>query len=358
MTLQQETNPLDHQMQMADLYMGISKVLPLLSSVNEVTNETTPHDVVFQVDKVRLLRYKSNTASKYKVPVLIVYAFINRPYILDLENKSMIKNLVDNGFDVYLLDWGTPDAEESTLTIDDYLKRYLDKCVDTVRKISNSKKITLFGFCMGGTFSTIYTVMHKEKVKNLITLAPPIDCSKDTTVFGAISKFLDVDNIVDTLGNIPSSMQYQFFMMLKPFKHFVGKYYEISQRTADNDYMKDSLRLEKWLWDTAPLPGEVFRQWVKDLYQKNLLVHNGLKIGQTTIELQKIDIPLLNIVAEFDHLVSPESSLALNKLVSSKDNTPMSFPAGHIGLCASSYAQREVWPKLIQWLEVRSQNEL
>lgn len=353
MTLQ-EPNPLDLQLQVMDLYTNIFKVLPFLSSINEVTNQSTPHDVVFQVDKIRLLRYKSDTMLKYKVPVLIVYAFINRPYILDLENKSMIKNLVDNGFDVYLLDWGTPDTEESTLTIDDYLRKYIDKCVDRVREVSNSGKITLFGFCMGGTFSTIYTVMHKDKVENLITLAPPIDCSKDTTVFGAISKFLDADNIVDTLGNIPPSIQYQFFMMLKPFKHFVGKYYEISQRISDNDYMKDTLRLEKWLWDTAPLPGEVFRQWVKDLYQKNLFIHNELKIGQTTIDLQKIDIPLLNIVAEFDHLVSPESSLALNKLVSSKDNTPMLFPAGHIGLCASTYAQKEVWPKIIHWLGERS----
>lgn len=353
MTLQ-EISMVDFQVQIADLYKGVSKVLPLLSSAEAVTNESTPHDVVFQVDNVRLLRYKSNTKSKYKIPVLIVYAFINRPYILDLENKSMIKNLVDNGFDIYLLDWGTPDVKERSMTMSDYLSTYLDKCVDVVREISESRKITLFGFCMGGTLSTIYTTMHMEKVKNLITLAPPIDCSKDTTVFAAISKFLDADRIVDTLGNIPPFIQYQFFMMLKPFKHFVGRYYEISQRTTDGDYMKDALRLEKWLWDTAPLPGEVFRQWIKDLYQKNLLVHNRLRIGQTTIDLQKIDIPLLNIIAEFDHLVSPDSSLALNHLVSSKDNTPMTFPAGHIGLCASTYAQKEVWPKITQWLGVRS----
>jgi polyhydroxyalkanoate synthase len=354
MAIIQEPDPVDIHMNMINFYANIYKMIPVLSSLSEVTNEATPHDIVLQVGKVRLLRYRSDNPSKYKVPVLVVYALINRPYILDLQNKSMIKSILDAGFDVYLLDWGSPDVEESTLTIDDYLKQYLDKCVDAVRRISNSEKVTLFGYCMGGTFSAIYATLYQEKVKNLITLAPPVDCSKDTTVFGSVSKFLDADVIVDTLGNIPPALQYQFFMMLKPFKHFLGKYYEVSQRITDNSYIEDFQRVEKWLWDTAPLPGEVFRQWIKDIYQKNLFAKNRLQIGSSIINLQKIDIPLLNIVAEHDHLVTPESSLALNRLVSSKDNTPMSFPTGHVGLCASTFAQKEVWPKIIKWLENRS----
>ncbi len=354
MAIAQEIDLIDIQTKMIEFYAGISKMIPVLSSLREVTNETTPHDTVLQVDKIKLLRYKSDNPSKHKIPILVVYALINRPYILDLQNKSMIKSIVDAGFDVYLLDWGSPDTEESALTIDNYLRTYLDKCVDTVRRISNSEKITLFGYCMGGTFSTIYTTLYQEKVKNLITLAPPVDCNKDTTVFGSVSKFLDADIIVDTLGNIPSAFQHQFFMMLKPFKHFLGRYYEVSQRTSDNKYVNDFLRVEKWLWDTVPLPGEVFRQWIKDIYQKNLFAKNKLQIGTDIIDLQKIDIPLLNIIAEYDHLVTPESSLALNNLVSSKDNTPMSFPTGHVGLCASTFAQREVWPKIIKWLESRS----
>jgi polyhydroxyalkanoate synthase subunit PhaC len=350
----EESSPVDVQIKMMDFYTSVSKMIPVLSSLKDIPNEVTPHDIVLQIDKTRLLRYRSDNQSKHKVPILVIYALINRPYILDLQNKSMIKSLVDAGFDVYLLDWGTPDVEESILTIDDYLKQYLDRYIDTIRSMSKSEKITLLGYCMGGTFSAIYTVLHEEKVKNLITLAPPVDCSKDNTVFGSISRFLDVDILVDTLGNVPPAFQYQFFMMLKPFKHFLGKYHEISQRISNNKDVKDFLRVEKWLWDTAPLPGEVFRQWVKDVYQKNLLVQNMLQIGSNVIDLRKINIPLLNIVAEHDHLVTPESSLALNSLVSSSDNTPMSFPTGHVGLCASIFAQREVWPKIIHWLEERS----
>ncbi|MDE1828790.1 MAG: class III poly(R)-hydroxyalkanoic acid synthase subunit PhaC [Thaumarchaeota archaeon] len=350
----QELDPFNIPLKMIDFYTGISKIFPALSSLNEVTIEATPHEIVLQVGKVRLLRYTSSNLPKHKVPVLVVYALINRPYILDMQSKSMIKSILDAGFDVYLLDWGMPDVDESTLTIHDYLRLYLDKCVDTVRIMSKSEKVTLFGYCMGGTFSAIYTAQNQEKIKNLVTLAPPIDCSKDTTVFGSISKFLDADLIVDTLGNIPPILQYLFFMMLKPFKHFLGKYYDVSQRISDDVYVKDFLRVEKWLWDTAPLPGEVFRQWIKEIYQKNLLAENKLQIGGQVINLQKINVPLLNIVAEYDHLVTPESSLALNGFVSSNDNTKMSFATGHVGLCASAFAQKDVWPKIAKWLEERS----
>lgn len=351
---QVKSNLIDFQNQMLDLYSGSLKALSKLSSLDEVAIKSTPFDVVFEIDKIKILHYKSSIPKKHRTPLLIVYALINRHYILDMEENSAIKSLLDDGFDIYLIDWGTPDVNDCKLSINDYANKYVDKCVDVVRKLSNTEKISLFGYCMGGTFSAIYATLHPEKVKNLITLAPPIDASKDTTVFGSTAKFLDVDSIVNTLGNIPPTFQHLFFTMLKPFKHYIGKYYEVSQRIDDSAYLANFMKLEKWLWDTAPLPGEVFRQWVKDIYQKNLLTQNKLQVGNQIIDLRKIQMPFLNIVAEFDHLVSPESSSALNQLVSSKDNTLLSFPTGHVSLCASKFALKEVWPKMTKWLEVRS----
>ncbi len=339
---------------MLDLYIGAVKALPIFSSLPETINKATPHDVVYEEDHIKLLHYRATAKRLHPTPLLIVYALVNRHYILDVETRSAIRNLLNQGFDTYLIDWGTPGSKERTLTIDNYVNGYMDRCVDVVRKLSNSDQVSLFGYCMGGTFSTIYTVLHKEKVKNLITLAPSIDCSKDTTVFASLARFLDIDNFVDTLGNIPPAFQYLFFLMLKPFKHYVGKYNEVAEKIEDKDFVENFMRLERWLWDTPPIPGEVFRQWVKDIYQKNLLIQNRLQIGGKLVDLSKIDVPVLNIIAESDHLVSPESSKALNYAVSSKDKTLMLFPIGHIGLCASSHSQKEVWPKVGQWLMERS----
>jgi polyhydroxyalkanoate synthase len=113
--------------------------------------------------------------------------------------------------------------------------------------------------------------------------------------------------------------------------------------------------MEKWLYDTPVIAGETFKQWIEDIYQKNLLVKNEMKIGEDLIDLSKISIPVLNIIAEEDHLVSPQCSVALNDVVSSADKRLMHFHTGHVGLIASSYSQNNVLPKVGQWLRVRSQ---
>jgi polyhydroxyalkanoate synthase len=115
------------------------------------------------------------------------------------------------------------------------------------------------------------------------------------------------------------------------------------------------LRIEKWLYDTPQIAGETFRQWIGDIYQKNLFVKNELKLGSELIDLSKISVPLLNIVADEDHLVSPQCSAPLNDVVSSADKRLMRFHTGHVGLIASLYSQNNVLPKVGQWLKARSQ---
>lgn len=340
------------QDEMAELCQRALQAGPTLASMANIKTAESPHKVIYREGKMRLLHYKTRLQRTHDTPILIVYALINRYQILDVQDKSMVKSLVDSGFDVYLIDWGTPSDSKST--IDDYVNYYLDAMVDVVRKTSGSEKVSLVGYCMGGTFSAIYTSLHKSKVKNLITIAPPVDCSKETTVFGTISKHIDIDTIIDNLRNMPPELQHLFFFMLKPFKHHIEKYNQMVDRHEDELFINNSLRAERWLWDTPPISGEVFRQWVKDIYQRNLLIQNSLTVGNNTINLKNIDVPFLNIVAEQDHLVSPESSKALNYAISSKDRTLMSFQTGHVGLCASSYSKKEIWPSVGEWLIDRS----
>jgi polyhydroxyalkanoate synthase subunit PhaC len=176
-----------------------------------------------------------------------------------------------------------------------------------------------------------------------------------------------VDKLVDTLGNFTSEQLYTCYSMLKPFKQGVNKYINLVQNIDNKKFVENFLGVEKWLYDTPPIAGETFRQWIKDIYQNNLLAKNEMRIKGTSesdnqvanyhniIDLSKVTVPLLNIVAEEDHLVSPESSAALNDLVSSKDKRLMRFHTGHVGLIASSYSQNNVLPKVGQWIKSRSQ---
>jgi polyhydroxyalkanoate synthase len=289
-----------------------------------------------------------------QTPILVVYALINRSYVLDLQpNKSWIRHLLAQGFDIYLLDWKSPTRMDKYVSFDDYVNSYIDDCVEIVQNNNSADKITLHGYCMGSSMSAMYTSLHQEKVKNLVTIAPVIDTSKDSTVIANISRQMDVDKLVSTIGNLPPEKLYECYSILKPFKQGVNKYFNLIENIDNESFVQNFLRIEKWLYDTPPIAGETIKQWINDIYKNNMLFKNQFRLGKAIVDLKKINVPLLNIVAEEDHLVSPECSVPLNEVVSSEDKRLIRFHTGHVGLIASSYSQNNVLPKVGQWLKTR-----
>ena len=321
----------------------------------EISVGSTPHEVLLENRIFRLLHYKPVFNRPIKTPILVVYALINRSYILDLQpDKSWIRNLLHQGFDVYLIDWKPPSQNDKYVDFDDYVNYFIDDCVDHIRDERSIDKITLHGYCMGATMSTMYCSLHQHKIKNLVTLAPVIDTSKDHTVIGNLAKHMDVDKIINSTGNLPPEILRSCFAALKPYKQGVNKYFTLMEHIDNKNFVENFLRIEKWLDDIPAIAGEASRQWIKDIYQNNLLAKNEMRLGNKLVELSRINIPLLNIVADEDHLVSPECSIPLNDLVSSTDNRLMKFPTGHVGMIASSYSQNNVLPKVGRWFFMRS----
>jgi polyhydroxyalkanoate synthase len=316
----------------------------------------SPHEIIDETRMYKLLHYRPLVSRTSKTPILVVYSLMNKSYILDLQpDKSWIRSLLSQGFNVYMIDWKTPISIDKYTSFDDYVNYEMDNCVEFVRKENSVDKVTLHGYCLGATMSVMYTTLHQEKVRNLATIAPIVDAEKDTTVLANFSRYLDVDKIFETKGNFPPEYQYACFSALKPFKQGVNKYINLVENIDNASFVQNFLRIEKWLYDTPAIAGETFRQWIRDIYQKNLFVKNEMKMGENIIDLSKITIPLLNIVAEEDHLVSSQSSVALNDAVSSIDKRLMRFHTGHVGLIASGYSQNNVLPKVGQWLKARSQ---
>lgn len=329
---------------------------------------TTPNEVLYETRNYALLHYRPMTSKTFPTPILVVYALMNKSYILDLQpGKSWIQNLLRQGFDVYLIDWKSPSSIDKYTSFDDYVNYYLDHCLEIVKEKRNVEKVTLHGYCLGATMSVMYTATHQNNVRNLVTIAPIVDADQDSTVLANFAKNIDVDKLVDTIGNFTSEQLYTCYSLLKPFKQGVNKYINLVQNIDNKKFVENFLGVEKWLYDTPPIAGETFRQWIKDIYQNNLFAKNEMRLEEISsrnkpeaddpniIDLSKIRVPLLNIVAEEDHLVAPASSSALNDLVSSKDKRLMRFHTGHVGLIASSYSQNNVLPKVGQWIKSRSQ---
>jgi polyhydroxyalkanoate synthase len=322
----------------------------------KVKKGVTPSEVVYEEDKAKLIHYMSDKEPKYKTPLLFVFALVNRPYIFDLkEGRSVIAQFVNAGFDVYLLDWGIPNQAERHLTPDDYVNGYLLNAVDYLRERCDSTKVSLLGYCMGGTIAAMFTAMHQGLIKNLLTLAAGIDFSTREGLINLWTdpKYFDVDKFVDTVGNVPAEFLQNAFLMLKPVQNLIEKPITLWENSHKEGFLEDFLTMEAWLNDNVPVPGEMYRQWAKYLFQQNLLVQNRMPVGKHIVDLRKITCPLMNLMAAKDDLVPPSQSEPLNDLISSTDKETIVVPSGHIGLSIGGYAQKNVWPKVCDWLGER-----
>jgi polyhydroxyalkanoate synthase len=337
-------------------WMNAAKVPQI---AQDVQVGTTPHEVVYEEDSLKLLRYRNEHSIDFAEPVLVCFALVNRPYILDLQpNRSVIRQLLKRGFDVYLIDWGIPTAADRTLRLQDYVCGFMKNVVNFVCCHSDSSKLNLLGYCMGGTMSAMYTALNPEQIKNLILMAAPIDFSGDDSLLNIWTREenFDVDGLVDAFGNCPGSFLQSSFQVMKPVQNYVEKYVGFAEKMDDDAYLENYFAMELWANDNIPVAGETFREFVKHLYQQNQLVMGEFQLKNIPVKLQNITCPLLTLVAEQDHLVPPNSTLAIQHYVSSKFVHHMSINAGHIGLAVSSKAHKQLWPDAAMWIADHSTN--
>mgnify|MGYP000255787930 CR=1 FL=1 len=320
----------------------------------------TPSEVVYEENKLRLLHYESRTEEQHDVPILVVYALINRPYILDLQpERSVIRTLLDNGFDVYMIDWDEPSTLDRSLTLDDYVNRYMENCVDEVRERSGQDSINVLGYCMGGTMSTMYAALNPEKVRNLALMAAGLCFAGDSGVLElwGDDEYFEPRAVTETFHNVPAEFLDVGFALMDPVQNYVTKYVNLYENVENEDFVENFARMEKWLGDGIDVAGQTFVEFIEDIYQENKLVNNELYLGGEHVDIENIDMPVLQIVAEYDHLIPPEASKPFNDAVPSDDKTIMEFPTGHIGMSVSSKSHAELWPDVCDWFESRMPDE-
>ncbi|ELY48269.1 class III poly(R)-hydroxyalkanoic acid synthase subunit PhaC [Natronorubrum sulfidifaciens] len=317
----------------------------------------TPSEVVYEENKLRLLHYEPMTEEQHDVPILIVYALINKPYILDLQpDRSVVQTLLEAGFDVYLIDWGEPSKLDRKLSLDDYVNRYIDNCVDVVSERSGQDAINILGYCMGGTMSAMYASLHPEKVQNLALMAAGLCFAGDGGVLElwGDDDFYDPETVTDTFGNVPAEFLDVGFALMDPVANNVTKYVRFYDNMEDEDFVENFARMERWLDEGIDVAGVAYEEFIRDIYQENKLINNELYLDGKHVDLENIDMPLLQIVAEYDHLIPPEASKPFNEFVSSDDTEILEFATGHIGMSVSSRSHDELWPDVCEWFEARS----
>jgi polyhydroxyalkanoate synthase len=316
--------------------------------------DKTPKDLVFQIDKVKLYHYRP-VVKVDSAPVLLVYALMNKQYIMDLQqDKSFVKKLIELGTDLYIIDWGYPTAEDQYVTIEDYIEEYMGAAIDYMIEAHRVPKINFIGKCQGGTYGAIYASLHPDKIKNLVTIASPFDFDVEDGLLFKWAKHMDVDLLVDAFGMLPGDFLNNTFIMLSPYNLAVGKYINIVNSFDDPKALGEFLRMEKWLFDCPDQAGEYYRTWIKELWQQNKLIKGEFYLGDKRVDLRNINMPLLNVCGTKDNLIPASSSKALNNLVSSADKEAVEFPVGHAGIVTSSLSQKEIAPKIAAWIKARN----
>jgi polyhydroxyalkanoate synthase subunit PhaC len=348
----------------------------------------TPHEVIKQLDAgIRLLRYReksSDTAAENKklTPLLIIYAPINRYHILDISrDRSIVNKFVSSGFDVFLVDWGI--QENNSLTMADYVN-CIDHFIEHIKSITDSQSVSVHGYSWAGVLSIIYASLFPSNIKNIIAHSSQIDFDKDTTILAEWIRNLPLDRIIGEFEELFGHFIDLAFLMRNPFTQSIGNFrFAVEMEEYGIGFMHNLVRLYIWLRNTPDIPGPFFKQFTEDLYINNLLIKNKMRLQQIgsqdrnpaahtqlahssrskenakvkvseIINVKNITMPVLNIVASDDDLVSPESSIPLLNTVSSEDKKLLEFPADHIVLCIGSSAHRDLWPNVAKWLKERS----
>ena len=338
----------------SDFYEKMLKFNQLLTNPPDIKTGQTPAEIVYRKHKVKLLRYLPAGDKVYKTPILLSYAMINKPYIMDLlPGRSVVEVLVKSGFDVFLIDWGSPTKSDSNKGLDEYVNFYMDRVVNKVIELSGESQINLLGYCMGGTMTLLYTALHQKKIKNLITMATPFDCTSNEGLLYQWSKEFPVDEVREMYGNCPGWLLANSFVLLKPVGN-IEKAVGLYKGILKDSYVTLFLAMEEWLRDTIDVPGKVYTEFITDWFQNNLLIKNEVVLGGKKVDFKKIKCPYLNLIAEEDSTIPPPSSKAIGDYISSEDKKLMTVSAGHIGLAVSGKAIKKLWPEAVKWIGDRS----
>jgi polyhydroxyalkanoate synthase len=327
-----------------------------LLTTEDAATGTTPRDVVWTHRKVTLYRYRSSQR-EHAVPVLLVFALINRPTIFDLRpGNSFVSFLLEEGFDVFLLDWGEPDDEDADMGLEAYVCDELPWGIRETLRAAEADEVSLLGWCIGGTVCAMHCALtHDTAVRNLVLLTTPIDTTDSRYGRWVARDSFDVDLVADAYPAIPGRMIDFANKLLKPKTNFWDTYANLWEATREGKARRDAYQpMAKWVADNPPFPSRAYREWITWMYKENRLVRGRMRLRGRRVDLRAIDQNLLVVTAGADHIAPPPGTAPIFDFVSSEDVTHFDRPGGHIGLMAGSRAREEIWPDLAGWLAERS----
>lgn len=326
---------------------------------------TSAKDVVWEEGRTTLSRYRPIDGQPPGLgPVLICQGLIGRQTMTDLRpDRSLVRQLLAAGVDVFTIDWGNPGPEDATKGMDFYVGRQLPQCIARAAEAAGAPGVTVLGICQGGTMAACHAARRPEGLDGLILAVTPIDFHADIhdpdPAHGLLNHWArameteDLEALVGMDGNLPGELMGMIFNQLNPVRTLAKYAIEMTETVADPAAATMFLAMEKWLSDRPDLPGAMARTLMVDFYHDNALVKGAFALEGDRIDLSRIDVPVLNVFATGDHIIPPPCSRALGLILSGRDYEELALPTGHVGTFVSARAQTLLAPRITEWLKLR-----
>ena len=348
---------LENQLQQIEANMRtLQKVLTTPYPVGQ-----TPKEVIWTLNKAKLYHYIPQVPpeQRHPIPLLLVFALMNRSTILDLRpGNSFVEYMVQHGYDVYLLDWGTPGQEDRGLTFDDYVLDYIPRAVRKLKSFARVSEFSLLGWCIGALITTMYAALRPDDgLRNLLLLTAPLDFTeKRCTGFirWVDDQHFDADKILATFGNMPGELLDYGAKALKPVENYISNYLRLWENLNDPRVVESWHAMNTWVTDLVPIAGGAYRQLIVDMYQRNRLMKGTMTLRGERVDLRAIRASVLNVIATEDHIVPPVQTEGVMEKIGSADKHLLRIAGGHIGMMAGSPAIKRTWPQIDAWLGPRS----
>lgn len=307
------------------------------------------------------------THERHRTPVVLVPPLAASTLIFDLlPERSLVRFLLAQGYPVYLVDFGEPRRAHSHLGVREYTMEMLPDALAEVRRHSGEHDITLFGYCMGGLFCLIYAgVMHDVHIRNIVTVASPIDMH-DSTLAAKVLELLNlpahllrkytslrVHDVNPRYMQVPGWMNSLMFKMTNPVGSLMT-YWDLVLNIADREFVEVHTTTSKWFDDMLDYPGGIVQDFFVKVGLNNALATGRIQLGEDEAEFQRIRCSLLAIAGENDTLVGEASARKVMDVVNSDDKTFVTAPGGHAGVFAGGKAPKNTWRIAADWLAERS----
>ncbi|MBU3000686.1 class I poly(R)-hydroxyalkanoic acid synthase [Roseovarius nubinhibens] len=294
---------------------------------------TAPGEVIYRNEMMELIQYAPSTEEVHATPIVLFPPWINKFYILDLkEQNSLIRWIVDQGYTLFVISWMNPDASHSEIGMEDYVEKGYLKAIEIAKQVTGQKKVNAVGYCIAGTTLALTLSLLKKRGDKSIKSATFFTALTDFSEQGEFTPFLQNDFIDGIEAEVAAQGIMRAFILGRTMSFLRSN--DLIYTPAIRSYMMGeappAFDLLYWNGDGANLPGRMAMQYLRGLCQRNEFAEGGFDLMGETLSVADVDVPLMAITCETDHIAAWRDCYRGVQKMGSKEKTFVVSESGHI----------------------------